>query len=73
MLKIIIEDKIVAYAAPLIPKSKLKMKIGSNIIFKIFEAIISTVGVLEFPSACKVSANKLSNIHIYVKIPIAIQ
>ena len=30
------EDKIVAYDAPLTPKFKLKIKIGSNIIFKIF-------------------------------------
>ena len=67
------EDKIVAYDAPLIPKSKLKIKIGSKIIFKIFDAIMNMVGVLEFPSDCKVSKKKLTNINTYAKITIGIR
>jgi hypothetical protein len=67
------EDRIVAYAAPLTPKFKLKIKIGSNIIFKIFDDIMNMVGILEFPSACKVSEKKLTNMNIYAKVRIGIR
>ena len=57
------EDKIVAYATPLTPQPKTKMKIGSKIKFNTFVRISNTVGVFEFPSACKVFAKKLENIN----------
>jgi hypothetical protein len=67
------EDKTVAYDAPLTPKLKLKIKIGSNIIFKIFDDTINMVGIFEFPSACKVSANTLTKMNIYAKVIIGIK
>ena len=67
------EDKTVAYDAPLTPKFKLKIKIGSRIIFKIFDEIINMVGILEFPSACKVSANTLTKMNICAKVTIGIR
>nr|WP_296808597.1 hypothetical protein [uncultured Methanobrevibacter sp.] len=73
IIKGISEDKTVAYDAPLTPKFKLKIKIGSNIIFKIFEDIMNMVGILEFPSACKVSEKKLTNMNIYAKAIIGIK
>lgn len=66
-------DKTVAYDAPLTPKFKLKMKIGSSIIFKIFDAIINRVGILEFPSDCKVSEKKLTNMNTYANVTIGIK
>ena len=60
-------EKTVAYAAPLIPIFKLKIKIGSRIRFKILDPIINAVGVLEFPSACNVSENRLLKIKRYAK------
>ena len=55
------------YIILLIPIFKLKIKIGSRIRFKILEPIINAVGVLEFPSACNVSENKLLKIKRYAK------
>ena len=72
-IKGINEDKTVAYAAPLTPKFKLKIKIGSNIIFKIFDDIMNMVGILEFPSACKVSEKKLTNMNMYANAIIGIK
>ena len=60
-------ENTVAYAAPLIPIFKLKIKIGSRIRFKILDPIINAVGVFEFPSACKVSENRLLKIKKYAK------
>ena len=58
---------IVAYAAPITPNLKVKIKIGSKIMFKIFEPTIKIVGVFEFPSACNVSERKLLNKNIIEK------
>ena len=66
-IKGISEDKTVAYDAPLTPKFKLNIKIGSNIIFKIFDDTMNIVGILEFPSDCKVSEKKLTNMNTYAK------
>ena len=52
---------------------ELKIKIGSNIIFRIFDDIMNMVGILEFPSACKVSEKKLTNMNIYAKVIIGIK
>ena len=62
-----------AYDAPLTPKFKLNIKIGSNIIFKIFDNTMNIVGILEFPSDCKVSEKKLTNMNIYAKAIIGIK
>ena len=55
---VIPEDKIVAYETPLAPHPKTKIKIGSKIKFKTFVIIRRIVGVLVFPSACKVLVKK---------------
>jgi hypothetical protein len=70
MMKTTNADNSVAYAAPLIPRLKLKMKIGSKIIFRMFDAIIRMVGVVEFPSACNVSEKTLTKMKMYAKIAI---
>jgi hypothetical protein len=70
MIKTISEDRIVAYAAPLIPILNVKIKIGSNIIFKMLDDTVRIVGNLELPSACRVSENILTKMNMYAKTTI---
>ena len=59
----------------------MKIMISDNIIgidaesfvIKIFDAIINRVGILEFPSDCKVSEKKLTNMNTYANVTIGIK
>ena len=58
------EDIIVAYAELETPNLKINMNKGFSAKFKMFEKIMTIVGVLEFPSTCNVSQKKFEKMNM---------